>query len=165
MSPTATSPGPSGDETDREASIATVRCGSDGDRSLAGSVMGTPSYMAPEQARGEIGLLDERADVFSLGSILCEILTGRPAFDGGDTLEIHRKAGRGETAEALSRLDACGADAELPALARECLSPAVADRPRDAGVVAGRVRAYLLGVQERLRRAELRGSRSGRDAG
>ena len=44
--------------------------------------MGTPAYMAPEQARGEIDLIDERADVFALGSILCEVLTGQPAFVG-----------------------------------------------------------------------------------
>src|SRR5262249_47040675 len=71
-----------GDAPDREPVIATARSGSGADVSEAGSAMGTPSYMAPEQARGEIDRIDERADVFALGSILCEILTGQPAFAG-----------------------------------------------------------------------------------
>ena len=80
--------------------IATVRSGSEGERSQAGSVMGTPAYMAPEQARGEGDAVDERADVFALGSILCEILTGEAAFTGRSSGEIHRKAALGDLADA-----------------------------------------------------------------
>src|SRR5262249_37505352 len=127
----------------------------DSDLSRAGSAMGTPSYMAPEQARGEIDQIDERADVFALGSILCEILTGQPAFTGRSSGEIQRKAALGDLADALARLDACAADAGLVALARACLAREVEDRPRSAGTVAERTTAYLAGVQEKLRRAEL----------
>ena len=48
--------------------------------------------------------VDERCDVFTLGSILCETLTGEPAFTGRSSAEIHRKASRGELKEALTRL-------------------------------------------------------------
>src|SRR5262249_29210086 len=65
-----------------ESLVATARSGSNVDDSQAGSVMGTPAYMAPEQAAGEVQRLDRRADVFGLGSILCEILTGKPAYTG-----------------------------------------------------------------------------------
>ena len=99
--------------------------------------------------------LDRRADVFALGSILCEILTGQPAFHGGSAAEILRSAGRADTAAALARLVRCTADAELLALARDCLTAEPKDRPADAGVVASRMTAYLSGVQERLRAAEL----------
>ena len=99
--------------------------------------------------------IDRRADVFALGSILCEILTGAPAFAGGSAIEILRAAGRADTAAALDRLEHCGADDELLALARDCLAAVAKDRPADAGVVAGRMTAYLAGVQERLREAEL----------
>jgi serine/threonine-protein kinase len=135
--------------------IATARSGSDADQSVAGSIMGTLTYMAPEQARGEVCTVDERADVFALGSVLCEVLTGRPAFTGRDQGEVQAKSARGDVADALARLGACGADAGLVALARDCLAPERDDRPRDAGAVAARVTAHLAGVQERLRAAEL----------
>ena len=105
-----------------ETVVATVRSKGDSDLSQAGSVLGTPAYMAPEQARGETEAVDRRADVFALGSILCEILTGAPAFAGGSAIEILRAAGRADTAAALDRLARCGADDELLALARDCLA-------------------------------------------
>jgi serine/threonine-protein kinase len=134
--------------------ITTARSGSDSDRSRAGSVLGTPAYMAPEQARGEVDFLDERGDVFALGSILCEILTGKPAFVGRTSGEIMRKAASGDVADAFDRLDGCGADAELVSIAKDCLAHDPEQRPRDAGVVAARCGAYLAGVQEKLRTAE-----------
>jgi serine/threonine-protein kinase len=139
----------------QETVIATGRSGQDAPGlSHPGSAMGTPSYMAPEQARGETDLINERADVFALGSILCEILTGSPAFTGRGSGEILRKAGRGDTVDALARLDGCGVEAELIAIAKDCLAVEPEDRPRDAKVVSDRVTAYLSGVQERVHAAE-----------
>ena len=51
---------------------------------LPGSAMGTPAYMSPEQARGELDQLGPRSDVYSLGATLYCLLTGKPAFEGGD---------------------------------------------------------------------------------
>ena len=72
--------------------VETAGSKGEGDFTVAGSAMGTPAYMAPEQARGEIEAIDRRADVFALGSILCEILTGKPAFSGSRSIEIVRAA-------------------------------------------------------------------------
>jgi len=140
-----------------ESAVCTTRSdsNSDSDLSLEGLVLGTPSYMAPEQARGETDRLDERCDVFALGSILCEILTGKPAFSGGNSGEIHVKATQADLIEALARLQDCGADAELVALAKDCLAVDREQRPRDAGVVAARGIGYLGSLERRMRQAEL----------
>jgi serine/threonine-protein kinase len=135
--------------------IQTVRSRSGGSDTEAGTAIGTFAYMPSEQADGEIEKVDERADVFALGSILCEVLTGAPAYTGRTRDEVRRKAVRGDLADARSRLGACGADAELIALARDCLATEAIDRPRDAGVVSQRISAHLAAVQEQLEAAKL----------
>ncbi len=119
-----------------------------------GALLGTPSYMPPEQANGDVAHLDRRADVFGLGAILCEILTGKPPYVGRSSEEIRRKAANGNLDDARLRLDECGADAELIALTKACLSPEAIDRPRDAQAVADGLSAYLESVQERLHTAQ-----------
>jgi eukaryotic-like serine/threonine-protein kinase len=126
-----------------------------GEQTERGRVLGTFAYMAPEQARGEADTLDERADVFGLGAILCCILTGQPPYPGPGRDEVYRRAEAGDLGEAFARLGASGADGELVALAKACLSPKKEDRPRDAGELARAVAEYQAGVQERLRAAEL----------
>jgi serine/threonine-protein kinase len=65
---------------------------------LQGEVVGTPAYMAPEQAEGRLNEIDQRTDIFGLGAILYEILTGQPPFVGSNTLEVLKKAIRGSPA-------------------------------------------------------------------
>lgn len=140
--------------------IRTVRSeGSDtpgfGSETHAGSVMGTPAYMSPEQAQGEVDLLDERADVFGLGAILCVILSGGPPYQSDDPLTVMRKATGGYLFDAHQRLDESGADNELIELAKSCLSAEPGRRPRNASVVADHLASYLASVDLRLRNAEL----------
>ena len=93
-----------------------------GSNTQMGSVMGTPAYMPPEQALGEIDRLNERSDVFGLGAILSEILTGQPPYVGTDGTAVFRMASRGKLDDCFARLDACGADSDLIQLAKHCLA-------------------------------------------
>ena len=60
---------------------------------LSGMIVGTPAYMAPEQAAG--GAVDHRADLFSFGSVLYTLCTGRPPYSGSTTLAVVRKVADG----------------------------------------------------------------------
>jgi serine/threonine protein kinase/tetratricopeptide (TPR) repeat protein len=92
---------------------------------LPGSALGTPAYMSPEQARGDLDHLGARSDVYSLGATLFCLLTGRPPFEGGDIGEVLRKVQRNEFAPPR-RLDPT-LDRALEAI---CLK-AMATRPED----------------------------------
>jgi tetratricopeptide (TPR) repeat protein len=142
-------------QPDESSAIAPVRTAGEDLATHAGAILGTPAFMAPEQARGEIERLDERADVFGLGAILCVLLTGQPPYVGLTKAEVFRQAKEGALTDAHARLQACGADEDLVRLAKACLTPELGARPRHAGLVAEAVATYQAQVQERLQQAEV----------
>ncbi len=150
----APEPGPAEEGAEPGTEIRTRR-EEDSSATQTGSLLGTPAYMPPEQAAGEIAKVDERADVFGLGAILCVLLTGQPPYAGRNSESIRLMAVRGQLDDCLSRLEGCGAEPGLVELCRRCLAFEPADRPRDAGVVAQEVAALRAQAEERARQAEL----------
>jgi serine/threonine-protein kinase len=116
---------------------------------VCGTLFGTPGYLAPEQARGETEAIDRRSDVFGLGCILCEILTGAPPFRGDAPADAWRRAATGDIADAHARLKSSGGPEPVVRLARRCLAADRAARPADAGAVVDELVAYLESGQRR----------------
>ena len=145
---------------DPEAIVRTTRSEDDDSASLAGVIMGTPAYMPPEQARGAVDDLSERSDVFGLGAILCQILTGNPPYAGHSLDEICKQARDGELGDAFRSLEDCGADRVLIDLTCRCLAVDPDERPRSAVELAASVRSYLESLESRRRNLELRAART-----
>jgi tetratricopeptide (TPR) repeat protein len=140
-----------------EAGDTTVRTLRDagGSDTQAGSVLGTPAFMPPEQACGDVDRTDARADVFGLGAILAVILTGQPPHVGASAEAVRRLAARGRLGDCFARLERCGAEPELVALCRRCLAVDPGQRPPSAAAVAQAVTELRAAAEERARQAEL----------
>ncbi len=131
--------------------IAKVRGTSDGEpgadaiapagATVHGSVMGTPAYMAPEQARGDIAAIDERTDVFALGAILYHVLAGRAPYAGPTSMAALVMALEGKR-EPLRTL-APSAPPELTAIIDRAMAHDPKDRFADAGAMASALEKFL----------------------
>jgi len=141
---------------EKQASIIeTVRSSGHGTQSVIGSVMGTPAYMPPEQARGDVDAMDARSDVFALGAILCEILTGLPPYVGNSD-ELISMAATAKLDPAYQRLADCGATDDLIDLTKQCLMPAPAARPKSAAAVATVIQEHLGAAERRAHEANIK---------
>jgi len=104
---------------------------------------GTPHYMSPEQARGEIAKLDRRTDVYSLGATLYRVLSGRPPFSGENSLDVIRRV-IDEEPRALRQIDPA-IPADLEAIALKCLEKERAARYASARELADDLDRYMNG--------------------
>ena len=124
---------------------------------VAGAIVGTPAYMAPEQAAG--GEVDERADVYALGAMLYELLSGTPPHRGKTLDEVLRRVIAGDL-EPLHRR-APDVPADLAAIVAKAMAREPAERYRTARELADDLRRFVTGQlvavydygwRERLRR-------------
>ena len=112
-------------------------------KTTTGFILGTPCYMAPEQAAGKVDEVDSAADVYSLGAILYELLTGRPPFQGETPLVtmqqvLCRRSGRAdETATATP--------AELEIICLKCLQKDPRKRYAAGAALADDLERFLEG--------------------
>lgn len=106
-----------------------------------GKAVGTPPYMAPEQAMGDPDRVDGRSDVYALGSTLYKVLTGRSPYRGKprDVLIAVRR-GPPHPVSTRGRLPV---PEELARLCERCMARDPSGRPAEAGVVAAALRAWL----------------------
>ena len=117
--------------------------------SMSGDVVGTPAYMSPEQAKG--GELDERADVYSLGASLYEILTGKAPFEGGTVYDLLKKVEEDEPL-APRRMDSRIAH-DLETIVLKCLEKDRERRYESAKDLADDIDRFLEGEAILAKRA------------
>jgi eukaryotic-like serine/threonine-protein kinase len=123
---------------------------------IQGDIVGTPAYMAPEQAEGRTELIDRRTDIYGLGAILYEILTGQPPFDGASTLELLAKVVR--DAPTPPRALWPQVPTKLEAICLRALSKDPADRHASAAELGEEIQTWQ-DAERREAEEELRRSR------
>ena len=126
-----------------------------------GDIVGTPGYMSPEQARGEIATMDERSDVWALGAILYRILALEPPSRESSPWARIAEAAEGRYVSPRERAPGLGIPWELDAVVQKAMAVAPADRYADVPALRADVVAFLEGRRlgaarysalERLRR-------------
>lgn len=120
---------------------------------VTGAVVGTPHYMPPEQARGEIHILDRRGDVYSLGATMYELLCGEQPFSGESSLSILFKVINDEPVSLRAKKP--GIPEDVDTICLKCLEKNPEKRYDSARALADDINRYLEGEPIKARRASL----------
>ncbi|HET9794122.1 MAG TPA: protein kinase [Thermoanaerobaculia bacterium] len=123
----------------------------EGGLTMTGSLAGTPSFMSPEQARGDRQAVDRRSDVYSLGATLYAILAGRPPFEGESTFDVLTKVVQEDPAPLASVVP--GVPPDLATIVMKCLEKDPAMRYPSARELSEDLSLYLAGEPIRARGA------------
>jgi tetratricopeptide (TPR) repeat protein len=132
-------------ERDDMAAPLELPAAGEADATVQGQVLGTPAYMAPEQAEGRLDLLGPATDVYGLGAILYEVLAGRPPFRGDDTAAVLRQVAH--EAPPRPRSVEKGAPGALEAVCLKALAKSPAARYATAKELAAEVERWLADEQ------------------
>jgi tetratricopeptide (TPR) repeat protein/tRNA A-37 threonylcarbamoyl transferase component Bud32 len=122
-------------------SVVRTQSSAESGETMEGDVLGTPAYMAPEQAQGRLEATDRRTDVYGLGAILYEILTSKPPFSGEKLTDVLWRVVH-EAPEKPRALNAAAAPA-LEAICLKALSKDPAARYDSALELAAEVQRYV----------------------
>ena len=114
---------------------------------MDGAVLGTPCYMPPEQARGQVDEVDAQSDVYAIGAMLYELLAGHPPYvEDGETspLSVLRRI-HDDAPRRLTEVTTPSAPAELIAIAEKAMSRSKTDRYASAADLSDDLQRYLSG--------------------